>query len=115
MKSNKGTVQKYAELLSDRYNRWKDIYENGCFDPSHCDGVNLSLVRNHIIYYKGKCDEELAVWEYPDEYFYPLPAELPLNFMAKDRKILGELKPKTKTLPYSEVVKFNWGEELKVR
>ena len=29
---------------------WRDLRENGCNDPFWPDGVNLNLVRNHIIY-----------------------------------------------------------------
>lgn len=30
--------------------RWDELMRNGCSDPFYPDGVNLNLVRNHIIY-----------------------------------------------------------------
>lgn len=100
----------YKTRLNAEYSRWKYIYENGCSDPFYCDGVNLQLVRNHIIHYKRECEEELQPWEYPDEYFYPLPIEVPYEFMAKDRSILGKLHNNTKTFDYSEALNFDWSE-----
>ena len=37
--------------LDAAYLRWDDIKKNGCSDPAWPDGVNLNLVRNHIIYF----------------------------------------------------------------
>lgn len=37
------------ELEKD-ISRWNDICKNGCSDPFWPDGVNLNLVRNHIIH-----------------------------------------------------------------
>ena len=39
----------WAELQKD-IDRWEDIKQNGCNDPFWPDGVNLNLVRNHIIH-----------------------------------------------------------------
>ena len=98
------------------YKRLKDIYENGCSDPTWTDGVNIDLVRNHIIYGKSQCEKVLGdnFIAYPDEYFYPLPVELPDDFMAVDRKLAcrGEYLTANKSMCYSEVVKFDWGEVL---
>ena len=32
--------------------RWIDINDNGCWDPSWPDGTNMNLVRRHIIWNK---------------------------------------------------------------
>ena len=37
--------------IAEAVAHWKDIKENGCHDPFWPDGVNMNLVRNHIIYY----------------------------------------------------------------
>lgn len=39
------------EQLDAEYKHWDDLKKNGCSDPAWPDGVNLNLVRNHIIYW----------------------------------------------------------------
>lgn len=110
------TAKELSEELIDRYTRWSHIYHNGCSDPSYEDGVNLNLVRNHIIYAKKDCEKFLGdnLHLYPDSYFFPDPVQLPNDFMAVDRKLncRGKVLLSTKTLPYSEVIKFDWSEVL---
>lgn len=43
-------IKQLNEQLDKDIKHWHDIYENGCSDPFWPDGVNLNLVRNHIIY-----------------------------------------------------------------
>ena len=110
------TPKELEERLLDRYKRWKSIYEEGCTDPFYEDGTNLCLVRNHISYYKKECEQYLGdnFHLYPDAYFFPIPIEVPHNFMAVDREtgIPKRLIPANKTLPYEEAVKFDWSEVL---
>lgn len=104
-----------SNLLFD-YARWKHIYDYGCQDPSYEDGVNINLVRNHILYGKEQIEKHLGdnFHLYPDCYFFPLPVKLPNDFMAVERKLncRGKTYPATKTLPYGEVMKFDWSEVL---
>lgn len=115
-KTDNNRSKYFHSCLLDSYARWKSIFEYGCSDPLCSDGVNINLVRNHIIYYKRRVEEELKdnYIAYPESYFYPDPVELPNDFMAVDRKILSEDKVLTanKSMCYSEVVKFDWGEVL---
>lgn len=114
-KRKKPDLKSHVSELIDRYKRWVYIYENGCSDPCWEDGVNINLVRNHIIYRKFLIEELLGdnVLLYPDEYFFPLPPELPSTFMAVDRVCgCGEMKQKNKILPLEEVFKFDWSEVL---
>ena len=72
------------EQICERIERWKALRNDGGSDPSWCDGANLNLVRNHVIYYKGKimelCEElELPL---PEEYYKPLPPKVPESFMV---------------------------------
>lgn len=76
--------------------RWNEIYENGTSDPFYCDGTNLNLVRNHIIY--GKRQIKAFVTEHP-ELTIPEevnsvfdPDEVPDNYMANPEKIIKEAK-----------------------
>ena len=51
------------EELEKAYAQWQRLYENGGSDPFWPDGVNLNLVRNHIIYYKGQIRKPvLSTW-----------------------------------------------------
>lgn len=43
--------------LEKAYAHWQDLYEHGGSDPTWPDGVNLNLVRNHIINYKRQIEE----------------------------------------------------------
>ena len=36
-------------ILDDDIQRWNFIKEHGCSDPTWPDGVNMNLVRNHVI------------------------------------------------------------------
>lgn len=106
------TPKELEEHLTKDYATWKSIYEKGCSDPSFPDGVNLNLVRNHIIYGKIQCEKTLGdnLHLYPDPYFFPIPTELPNDFMAATRGLACLLKflQASEKLPYKEVVKFDW-------
>lgn len=69
------TSRDYETALLSEYNRWKKIFDEGCSDPSYPDGVNINLVRNHILYYKNQVEQTLKdnFLAYPDSYFYPDP------------------------------------------
>lgn len=78
----------YISELKKSYERWKVLYHKGGSDPSWEDGVNLNLVRNHIIYYKGKIEETMYPDEYPGIYFSPLPPVVDNKYMARKEEIL---------------------------
>lgn len=110
------TAKELGEYLLDRYTRWHTIYEEGCSDPTWEDGTNINLVRNHILITKKNIEKYLGdnFLAYPESYFYPDPIVLPNDFMAVTRRLgcKGKVLTATKTLPYSEVVKFDWSEAL---
>ena len=117
---NKAIISMDLEaILMSEYSRWKHIFEFGCSDPSWCDGVNINIVRNHILYDKKVVEEVLKdnYIAYPDVYFYPDPVELPNDFIAVDRNIgcLGKLLTANKNMCYSEAIqftKFDWSEVM---
>lgn len=120
MKKDKRTPKEkviaFSLKLRERYEHWKDIFDNGCSDPFWADGVNINLVKNHIHYYKQNI-EEVAGKQfdlYPEEYFFPEPLELPNNFVAVNRTqgCRGEALTSNKTMCYNEVIKFDWREVL---
>ena len=110
----KPTIESLTTSLNDSYRRWKTIYHEGSSDPSWEDGTNLSLVRSHIFYYKNPIEETLGdrYAFYPDAFYYPEPFRVAYNLMTIDRKVHGEMKTCNKSLPYEEMIKFDWDEVL---
>ena len=45
------------EELEKAYAQWESLYKQGGSDPFYPDGVNLNLVRNHILYFKRQIEE----------------------------------------------------------
>lgn len=86
-KPPKEQISEYANQIIIELERWKDQYENGCNDPAWSDGVNLNLLRNHIIYYKVKVMEicEQNMIDLPEEYFLPIPPYVDSNYFAKPK------------------------------
>lgn len=75
--------------------RWNEIAKNGCSDPYWDDGVNMRLVRNHILYWYGQLAERgFAVRDlfggYPDER--PVPPEVPYGYMVRGGKNAGRVE-----------------------
>lgn len=114
-----------GQRLRSDYERWVHIFNEGCSDPTYHDGVNIDLVRNHILYDKSEIEKTLKqnYMAYPDEYFYPDPIILPQDFMAIDRKapiLASFLRLNTDIVPknrfgyetINQVLKFDWREVL---
>lgn len=81
--------------------RWNAIRKNGSNDPFWPDGVNLNLVRNHIIYANRRLKElssapvQLSMFSDCERLIddgsvdlVPLPPEAPNDFMARKGEIL---------------------------
>lgn len=67
------------------YDRWEHLYQHGGSDPFWADGCNLNLVRNHIIYYKKRLEEEKR---FPNIYYRETPPEVDNSYMARVDEIL---------------------------
>ena len=78
-KRQRNRKEQLAEVIRESHEQWKRLRENGGNDPFWTDGVNLNLVRNHIIYGRRLCEEELQEGDYPEEYYLPLPEKVPPN------------------------------------
>ncbi len=79
----KSTKEELAEKLEERFARYDDVLENGCFDPSWADGMNLNLIRNQIIYFKTKIENNLSEDDYPEIYYRKTPALVDYEYMAR--------------------------------
>jgi len=76
-----------AVQLEERFARWDFLYQHGGSDPTWSDGVNLNLVRNHIIYYKKLIKDSCPDSVYPDIYYRDTPPEVDQNYMARADEI----------------------------
>lgn len=106
-KSIDDSIRELAENITERIRHWASIRKNGCNDPSWPDGVNMNLVRNHVIYYKRQLKEICAEHGryLPDEYYLATPPEVDDNYMANLRqtrrvnRLRGYGKPLTRKAP----------------
>ena len=97
MKNKKQRKMSLDELIAEcehEYATWKNIRQNGCRDPCWADGVNLNLVRNHIIYAKEKikeyCEQEGV--DTSPIFLLELPPQVAPNFMTNAESIKENAK-----------------------
>jgi len=77
----------HAVKLQKAFDRWDDIHVNGCNDPGWPDGVNLNLVRNHVLYYRRQIEENLNLFGYPEIYNREVPPKVAQSYMARPDEI----------------------------
>lgn len=81
------TAADYAKDIIKELEVWNYINENGCQDPFWADGVNMNLVRNHIVYAKNQILQLAEKGEeIPEEYYIPTPPEVDDNYIVKTSK-----------------------------
>lgn len=81
------TAADYAKDIIKESEIWNYINENGCQDPFWADGVNMNLVRNHIVYAKNQILQLAEKGEeIPEEYYMPTPPEVADNYIVKKNK-----------------------------
>lgn len=85
-RKRKTSESDYAKELADRFSHWEQMYAHGGSDPFWPDGVNLNLVRNHILYYKRKL-EEICNGSLPEIYHRETPPEVDPDYMARADEI----------------------------
>ena len=76
----------YENELQSCYDRWNYLYKHGGSDPFWPDGSSLNLVRNHIMWYKRRLEEENR---FPDVYYRAIPPEVDNSYMARVDEILS--------------------------
>ncbi len=79
----KRKTEDFGATLHESFDHWEQTYKNGCHDPFYPDGVNLNLIRNHIIYYKRQIEEFYPPDEYPQIYYRETPPEVDQNYIAR--------------------------------
>ena len=83
----KDMVAEYTASLEERFDRWDEVYKNGCRDPFWSDGVNLNLIRNHIQYYKSELENCITDEAYPDAYYRDTPPKVDSEYIARKEEI----------------------------
>lgn len=104
--SKSGKSVDFATALESSFARWDYIHEHGCSDPFWADGVNMNLVRNHIIYYKQQLSEEATLFLLPEAYYREVPPEVDSNFMARPNEIRQNAVRSMQIIDEDENLKF---------
>ena len=104
--SKSGMNVDYAAALENSFARWDFIHEYGCSDPFWADGVNMNLVRNHIMYYKQQLSEEATLFLLPKAYYREVPPEVDNNYMARPDEIRQNAARTMQIIDADENLKF---------
>lgn len=85
-------LQTLCASLKEDHIRWQKLYAEGGQDPCYTDGVNLNLIRNHILHFhevaEKICRENRL--ERPTVLDEPVPPEVDVDYMAQKGKILAQ-------------------------
>lgn len=81
-------LQALIKKIRASYKYWHEIAEHGCSDPFWEDGVNMNLIRNHIIFYKSQIIDQVEekMGQIPQEVYWAMPPEVPNTFMVRNSK-----------------------------
>lgn len=105
--SKRNTQIDYAAELEKEYARWDELFTKGGSDPFWTDGVNLELVKNHILYYKGQLEkQENSLFGLPEIYYRELPPDVDPNYMACPEKIRENARKAMEIIDADENLKF---------
>ena len=85
--ARKKPPEDFAALIQKEYDIWEHYHAYGGSDPGYADGVNMNLLRNHILYYRRQIEENMQPQEYPDIYHRELPPEVDRDYMARKEEI----------------------------
>ncbi len=105
--SKKNLEPDYAATLESSYAEWDKLFTEGCSDPIWSDGVNLEIVRNHIIYCKKQlAEQENSLFGLPDIYYRELPPVVDHNYMARPDEIRENARKAMEIIDADENLKF---------
>ena len=91
----KMTIEQLKAEVDASFAEWERIKDNGCQDPSWPDGVNMNLVRNHIIFWYQYLQEKISASNEQLSFFdvdndlidrRPVPPVVPNAYMAPNGK-----------------------------
>lgn len=101
-----GKKEELGRKISESLSRWKDLKEHGGSDPFWPDGVNMNLVRNHVMAFKRECESQLSPEEYPPEYHLETPPVVSSDYMARSEEIRANAKKSLKV--YEQNPDYLW-------
>ncbi len=105
--SRKNHETDYAAVLEDDYARWDELFTKGGSDPSWADGMNLNLVRNHILYNKEQlAKQENSLFGLPEVYYRETPPEVDNEYMARPDEIRENARKAMEIIDADENLKF---------
>ena len=96
----------YDKELADEFAQWERYRVHGGQDPFYPDGVNMNLIRNHIIYYKIQIEKNMKPEEYPECYYRETPSEIDDSYMARADEIREHARQTMTALEQNEDLKF---------
>lgn len=92
VKQGKERLEELIKQCENSFTSWNEIHSNGCRDPNWADGVNLNLVRNHIIYEQKEierlCEEQDL--EKPPILLRGVPEKISNDYVANKEQILSD-------------------------
>ena len=101
------------EELEKAYAQWESLYKQGGSDPFYADGVNLNLVRNHILYFKRQIEETQPLYKNTELFQRELPPQVEDGYMARAEEIRAHAKDALasyKADPYYQYLLHHWEE-----
>lgn len=105
--SRKSHETDYTAALENDYARWDELFTKGGSDPFWADGVNLNLVRNHILYDKEQLEkQENSLFGLPDVYYRETPPEVDSDYMARTDEIRENARKAMEIIDTDENLKF---------
>lgn len=101
------------DKLAKAYDQWENLQKQGGSDPFYPDGVNLNLIRNHILYYKQRIEEEQPLYKNTQMFQRALPPKVDDSYMARSEEIRSHAKDSLAAYladPYYQYLIHHWEE-----
>ncbi len=92
--------------LQNSFESWDHLNKYGGSDPSWADGVNMNLVRSHIMFYKSQMEDKYGSGDYPDIYYRETPPEVSPDFMATPEQIRADAVAALQIIEADENLKY---------
>ena len=83
----------WEQELQNCFSQWDYLREHGGSDPFWSDGVNLNLLRNHIIFTKRELEHAIPLEAArPEIYYREIPPEVRDDYYVNSGKIRDEAR-----------------------
>ena len=118
-KSIEKQIEESCNAIKTGIARWEHLKVEGGQNPFWEDGINMNLVRNHIVHCKKEIGNICAIngIDFPEEYYIETPPVVPDCYMANPKKIRDDAKKWLDTYKadknYQWLLKCNAGTNIK--